>query len=100
MGDGNFYSKLMKESMKQKQSDFFGKDRSELVVRYVIDDVYKLHFDLNEVYGWIVEYGILYVKQNENDEYVEYFPSFKYMRDDEDPLHFPDMTIIKSTKNG
>jgi hypothetical protein len=100
MGGENFYSKFMKENMKQNKSDFFGKDRSELVVRYVIDDTYKLDFDLNDVHCWIVEFGTLYVKHKEGDEYCEYQPSFMYMNDYDQPLRFPDMTIIKSIKNG
>ena len=90
----------MKEiKMKQNKSEFFGKDRSELVVRYVIDDVFKLPFDLNEVHCWIVEYGTLYVKHKQGDDYCEYQPTFNYMNDSSEPFHFPDMTIIKSIKN-
>jgi hypothetical protein len=85
--------------MKQNKSEFFGKDRTELVVRYVMDDVFELSFDLNKVHCWMVEYGVLYVKHKEDDEYFDYYPSFKYMRDHNDPLHFPDMTLIKSYKN-
>ncbi len=86
--------------MKQNKSEFFGKDRSELIVRYVIEDVFELPFDLRDVHCWMVEYGFLYVKHSESDDYIEYSPSFNYIKDSSHPFQYPDMTLIKSYKNG
>jgi hypothetical protein len=86
-----------------RKSEFFSnemRNRSELFVRYVIEDVYRLPFDLNDVYSWIVEYGTLYVKRKETDgEYIEYGPSFNFLNDHPNPFHYPDLTLIKSYKN-